>query len=53
MKKQGRPSWISVIGIFNKFKHMAGIDVLNKLKHNNNNTKLKYGFFKVKFSSYP
>ena len=31
---------------------MADIDVLNKLKHKNNNTKWKYGIFKVKFSIY-
>ena len=32
MKKQGRPSSISVVGIFNGFKCMADIDILKKVK---------------------
>ena len=38
-----------MIDIFNRFECMAGIDVLNKVKHKNNNTKWKYGIFKVNF----
>ena len=41
-----------MIGIFNGFKCMADIDILNKVKHKNNNTKWKYGYFKVKLSIY-
>ena len=52
MKKQGRPSRTSMIGIFDGFECMTDTDTFNKVKHKNNNTKLRYGLFKVKLSIY-
>ena len=53
MKKQGKPSWISMAGIFIGFEFMAVIDILNKTEHKNNITKWKCGLCKVKLSICP
>ena len=53
MKKTERTSWISLIGIFNGFKCMTDIDILNKTKHKNNSTKWKHGICKGKLFRLP
>ena len=40
-------------GIFNGFECMADIDILNKIKHKNNTTELKYRLCKIKLCTYP
>ena len=42
-----------MIGTFSGFECIADSDILNKIKHKNNITKVKYGLCKLEFSIYP